>query len=492
MRVRGNRSQGTGARGARVVLGVAFLALMPGCVVDQAREVKKYREVLDTQAPKPEPLKPGETLTLARAMALANADNEQLASQGETYLQALVNKNRAFAAFLPSLSFQPNFTAEEAPQGTVPAGSPGAPPVSAASAAASSGGFERHGKVLTRLEAPVVGTMDFSFRSEPLYRAAQIEVAQQRQLLLDTQATILLNVAQAYYQVVISTSQVAVLEHSLTLQEQRLSNLEGRYKVQLSLALEVSQAKADLASARVLLDRAATDVRNARRTLALLIGAAEVDGPLVEDTVNPDPLPAMSSFVDKAMSHRQDLLAAQNAVKVARKSVDAAIAEYYPSVSLNVAAYLYREDYADSSKWNGVLSGNLPLFSGGAIRSDVRDAWSRLRQAALFESYLRREINNGVKTAYDNLTTSAIVVAELQHEVQASTEAYNQAVQMERNGLALPLDVFTAQDQLLNSELQYASETFNRTILDLDLIRASGELDPGTPAKLSWIPAPGK
>jgi outer membrane protein TolC len=473
---------------AQIFLAATCVALLTGCVVDQAREVRIYREVLDSKTKKPEPLKPGETLSLGRALELANADNEQLASQGETYLQALIAKNRAFASFLPTLSFQPNFTAEEAPSGTVPAGTPGAPPVSASSAAASAGGFEQHGHVLTRLEAPVVGTMDFSFRNAPLYRAAQITVAQQRQLLLDAQATILLNVAQAYYQVVISTKQVAVLEHSLNLQEARLTNLQGRFKAQLSLALEVSQAQADLSAAKVLLDRSVTDVRNGRRTLALLIGAPEVDGPLVDDTANPDPLPSMQSFVDKAMAHRQDLLAAQDAVKVARKEVDAAIAEYYPSVSLNVAAYLYREDYADSSKWNGVLSGNLPLFSGGAIRADVREAWSRLRQAALFESYLRREIDNSVKTAYDNLTTSAIVITELRNEVRASQDAYDQSAQLEKSGLAIPLDVLTAQDQLLNSELQYASESFTRTILLLDLIRASGDLDPSTPRHLSWAP----
>ena len=96
---------------------MAGMGLLAGCVVDQAKEVRTYRKVIDGNEPKPKPLEPGETLTLARALALANADNEQIASQGETYLQALINKNRAVAAFLPTVSFQPNFTVEEAPCG---------------------------------------------------------------------------------------------------------------------------------------------------------------------------------------------------------------------------------------------------------------------------------------------------------------------------------------------------------------------------------------
>jgi outer membrane protein TolC len=478
----------------QAILCAAAIGLLAGCVVNQAKEVRIYRKVLDGQEPKPKPLEPGETLTLARAFALANADNEQLASQGETYLQALIDKNRAFAAFLPTVSFQPNFTVEEAPQGNAPPGAPGAPVTSAASVAATQGGFVQDGRVLRRLEAPVVGAMNFSYRNVPVYKAAELAVVQQRQLLLDARATVLLNVAQTYYQVVISTQQVAVLEHSLALQQARLADLEGRFRARLALALEVAQAKSDEAAARVQLSRASNDMRNGRRTLALLIGAPEVDGPLVNATPLPDSPKSASEYVDRALAHRQDLLAAQAAVTEARYAVRAAVAEYYPSVSLDAAAYLYQQNYANSSKWNAILSANLPIFTGGAIRADVRDAWSKLRQAALFESYLRREIAQGVISAHDNLLTSAVVLGQLQQEVQASSDAYDQAVQLEKNGLAIPLDVLTSQDALLNSQLQFANESFSQAIFQLDLIRSVGDLDPSTPAKLHWAdsaPVPG-
>ena len=133
--------------------GAGFLA---GCV-NQAQEVQAYRDVLDAHEPKPKPLAPGEKLTLPRALALANADNEQIASQGETYLQALISKNRAVAVFLPTVSFQPNYTIEQAPGGTAAPASPGAPATSAASVAATGGGYVQRGDTLRRLQAPVVG-----------------------------------------------------------------------------------------------------------------------------------------------------------------------------------------------------------------------------------------------------------------------------------------------------------------------------------------------
>jgi outer membrane protein len=473
-------------RAVLALAGAAAAGLFAGCVVDQAKEVHTYREVLDSSGPKPEPLQANEPVTLQRALALANADNEQLASQGETYLQALIAKGRAFSAFMPTVSFQPNFTVEQAPRGQSVPASAGAPAISAAQAAATEGGYVQNGNTLRRLEAPVVGELTFSPRNVPLYKAAEIGVAQQRQLLLDTQETLLLNVAQTYYQVVISTRQVDVLRHSLALQEARLADTEGRFRQRLALDLDVSQSRADEAATRVLLSHAENDVRNGRRTLALLIGAPQVEGPLTTTALTPNPSVTVNYYLDRAFAGRQDLLAAQDAVKAAHYEVRAAVAEYYPSVSLNVVGYLYEENYADASKWNGILSANLPLFTGGAIHADVRDAWSRLRQAALFESYLRREIEQSVRTAYDNVLTSGVVLADLRHEVEAAADAYRQSTDLVRNGLAIPLDVLTAQDTLLNAELQYTAESFNQTILQLDLIRAVGDLDPEAPAKLRW------
>jgi len=461
-------------------LCVPFMSLLAGCV-DQKKEVQTYRDVLDADLSKPKPLAPGETLTLEHALALANADNEQLASQGETYLQSLINKNRAVAAFLPTVSFQPNFTIEQAPSGNAPAAAPGEPSSSAAAVAASSGGFVQSGNVLHRFEAPVVGSLNFSYYSVPNLKSAEMTVVQQKQLLLDAQATILLNVAQTYYQILISEQQVAVLQNSLTLQEARVRDVQARYDAHLALALEVSQTVSEAAATRVTLTQALSDVRNGRRTLAILVGTSPIDGPLVDDTVVPDQLEPMSSYVDQALAHRQDLLAAQAAVKAARHAVDAAIAEFYPSVTLNVAGFLYRQNFTDATKWDAILLANLPIFSAGIIEADVRTAWSRLRQAALFESYLHRQIDESVQIVYENFITSSNKLVDLQREVQASSDSYQQSVQLERNGLAIPLDVLTAQDRLLRSQLEYTDETFSRTIFYLDLIRAVGDLSPRTP-----------
>ena len=215
-----------------------------------------------------------------------------------------------------------------------------------------------------------------------------------------------------------------------------------------------------------------------RSTLAFVVGVPSVAQKLVDDLTVPDRRADESEFEAQALTHRQDLLAAGAQVAAARHSVDVAISEYYPSVSLNAAGFLYREFYSDASKWDAILSANVPIFSAGRIKADVRAAWSRLRQAALSESQVRRQAFEDVQTSYQNVLTSERRIKELQEEVRAADEALRQAQAQFNNGLAILLDVLTAQDQLLSAQLNLTSARFDRSVFYLNLLRASGQLLP--------------
>ncbi len=466
----------------RIIASCLLLGLLSACV-NQRAEVHTYRAVVDTGLPRPKSYQPGQPLSLSRAMALANEDNEQIALQGENYLQALIAKDRAVSYFLPTISFQPDYTIEQAGSiGTTTAGANVTP-----QASATAGGFRTYGNTLQRFEAPVVGTMNLSFVSYPNLKSAEQTIVQQRQLLIDAQATVLLEVAETYYQVLRSEQQVQVLQNSLKLQQARLADAQTRFANHLALALEVAQTRAQVASTQANLTQAESDVRNGRHMLAFLIGVAEIDGPLIDEVGVPDHVLPVDSFRVSAAIHRQDLLAADAAVRAAKYSVDAAIAQYYPSVSINVAGFLYREYFSSASKWDAILVANLPIFSAGIIEADVRQAWSRLRQAALYQAELRRQIDRDVQIAYDNLTTSENLLVSFQQEVQAASDALNQSQQLLRNQLAIPLDVLTAQDTLLTAQLNYTSENFSRAVFYLDLLRITGQLAPDTSAH--WHPS---
>lgn len=484
-----NRSTAFRRLAIRLSAGTLLVISVTGCAVDQNKEVAIYRRELDATAPKPQPYDGQRAITLVDALSLANQSNEQLAISGEDYLQALINKHRAVANFLPTISFQPTFALEQEQNTVAPANSTGTSTggtgsgtgavIATGNSALITRGFRRlKGDTLYAFQAPVVGNMNLFRGGGDLatLKSTEFTIEQRRQLLLDAQATVLLNVAQTYYAVLRSEKAVEVLSNTLNVQQERLRDVQQQFANGLATNLSVSQTRAQVDATRVTLVQAQGDVRNGRHTLAFLIGSDQVTGQLVDDFSTPTSVTDMAAFERDAVQTRQDLLAAIAAVKAAKENVTAAISQYYPSVSLNVEGFLYREYFADASKWSALLSVNLPIFSAGRIEADVREAWSRLRQAALQESYLRRQALNDVRTAFQNVETADQRVLGLRDEVSAANDAYRQSQDAFNNNLAINLDVLTAQDQLLSSQLDLAGAQYDRTVYYLDLLRSSGRL----------------
>ena len=469
-------------RCALCALAAIFLI---GCV-NQRAEIAKYRNILNAEvtADVP-PLERGEQLTMVHALLLANQDNENLMIRGEDFIQAMNDKDRAFSQFLPTISLQPNYTIlDNSEAKSTSAGGTG-------QAIGTFGGFKPIGKTLRRFEAPVVasGNLFRGFRDVAALESTRWTMEQRRQLMLDAQSTLLLDVAESYYQVLRTEALIEVLKKGLLAQQERVRDAQGKLNAGVGKPLDLAQAEAQMATTRVQMEQARGDAANARTLLAFLIGAKEVSGPLVDDyavSANPGNI---EDLLFRAWSNREDYKAAQAVVEAATYNVNAAIGEYYPSVTLNITGYLFRENFTDASKWNTLLQVSLPIFSAGVIEADVRTAWSRLRQAALEQSLIRRQIEQEVRTRHQNLLTSTSKLRELDAEIKAATEAYRQAQAETKAGTGIFLNELTAQTVLLNSELDLANEIFNRKVIDLDLLRATGRLKLGAMQRAATRPS---
>lgn len=439
------------------------LLLAAGCAVDQSREVQLYRQVLDAgQTPPTASFSADAPLPLKRALALANANNEQLARAGEDYLQALIDKDRAFARFLPTLRFAPSYMRQEK--------------------SSMGGDNPLVGKILREetLDAPLKGEANLNpLQDVPHMRSAAASAEQQRALLLDAQAILLLDVAQTYYQVMRSEKQVQVLAHSVEVQQQRVSDMEVQHRAGVARTLDVAQSQAQLAATRSTLIQARNDTLNGRALLAQLLGVGAVEGPLVGGFEIPVENRPIDSLLVLADAHRQDLQAARMQVNAAAQQLESAWAGYFPSVSLNLSHYLYRESFPDDVGWTGLLQINLPIFSAGLVHADVRTAYSRLRQANLAERALRRAVLRQLRVAAENLSSDQEQTAQQEIRTAAAREALRQADAAYQAGLGTNLERFVAQDQLLAAELALAEERFNHIVDYLRLVRTVGLLDTG-------------
>jgi outer membrane protein len=443
----------------RGVISLLLTSIAAGCAVDQKKEVETYQNVLHANLLSNDPaFTLGQPLTLRQALDLANHQNERLAVEGENYLQALIDRKRAAASFLPTVNIVPTYEFRE-------------------NANTGSSGNSSSAQTTT-LDVPAHGDINLfnGFSDVARLKRDARTIEQRKNLLLDVQEQVLLETARVYYDVLRAERSAEVLTSSLSVQDARVRDIIGRQQAGVARPLDVAQTQAQASATRVLLINAQNDVHNGRTVLVYLTGAPVADSPLVDQFDAPASLPTLEQMQATAKDSRRDLLAAEQATLAARQQVEVAFGQYYPSVSLSGDLFLYRESFPDQRHWEGLLEANLPIFSAGVIRADVRTAWSQYRQAALSEQGLNRQVEQDVIIAVQNLNTAQQRIAELNTQLTAAAAAFNQADQSYNVGLATNLERVTAQDQLLNAQLQLTSARFDRTLAYLELARAGGRL----------------
>ena len=454
----------------RAIIGYAWFAcagLFSGCAVDQDKEVAEYRKLVDiatTQPAATSEFTAGEPLNVRRAMLLANASNERLSIEGENYLQSLIDRRRAVAAFLPTVSLGPRYIYRDKTGG-------------------GGGDEEDRGGSSTQYESfdvPVNATANVfnGFSDLARLRSAKLTIQERRAVLLDLQEQLLLDVASVFYEVLRAEESVRVLENSLEVQEARLRDVRGRQAAGVVRPLDVAQVEAQASQTRVSLYAARSDVANGRSVLTFLTTADVQNSPLIEEYEPPPITDTREQLRAVGAERRRNLQAAVAATKAARQGVEAAFGQYYPSVSVDLNVFLYRESTPADRDWEGLLRANIPLFSAGLIEADVRAAWSQFRQASLNESLTRRQIVQDVDIAHQDFTATARRVAESRTQLTAAEQAFTQADRSNQIGLATNLERLIAQDQLLTAQLQYVSQQFARKLAYLNLLRETGSLRP--------------
>jgi outer membrane protein TolC len=227
------------------------------------------------------------------------------------------------------------------------------------------------------------------------------------------------------------------------------------------------------------------DYQQQKIALARTIGVPlDADFEFTEPLATPDlPAIAEASELQAAYDGRSDLRAAERQLKAAQQALSAARAERLPSVSFSGN---YGAMGVDAGNSHGVFAATgsvtLPLFDGGAISADVRQAEATLRQRQAEYQDQRGQVEQDVRIALIRLRTAAgqVQLAELNRRYAQETLTM---VQDRFNaGVTTTVEVVQAQQQEAGAENDFISSLFALNLARLTLGRAtgSGEKSLGT------------
>ncbi|MBI3898167.1 MAG: TolC family outer membrane protein [Gammaproteobacteria bacterium] len=348
------------------------------------------------------------------------------------------------------------------------------------------------------LETGVGNTGEFRFDSntytltlrQPVFRrdlfthidqtTAQITQAQAEYRAV--QQAFIVRVAERYFEVLAAQDNLEFARADRTAVARQLEQIRVRHSIGVGALTDLREVEAshDLAITQEIdAESRLTSAEEALRELSdnypQPLRRLNIEIPLLA----PEPA-TLDAWSRLAEQENQKLLAATGAARVAEQEIARQRAGHYPSLDL-VATSSKTESggrFGDSDiKDNAIaLQLNVPLYSGGQISAQVREAQERYTEARERAEQQRRAVIRQTSDAYRAVIASISRVGALTRSI-ASTEAALDAVETGfQAGTRTAVDVLGAKRTLLRTQRDHAAAHYTYILNTLRLKEAVGTL----------------
>ena len=285
--------------------------------------------------------------------------------------------------------------------------------------------------------------------------------------------------ADLYYLAVEQRAQLALTDAAISNYRGTLERIEERYRQGVAAAVDLYQARQNLAAAqanRLNYEQALTVAENG---LAVLLGDYPGSQKFLQQAKIPAAPPQLPSGLPaELLAKRPDIRAALMRVEAKDAEVAAAIADRFPTFNLlggygvsrsNVTGSLINGDF-----WSLLLKLSQPVFDGGRRKAEV--ARSKAQFAELVAGY-QLTVLRSFQEVEDALSANRTIAAKIEHlqEQEKATEAA-QRLTLDRylNGLSDYLPVLTTQIFNFNSQSQLLAAQRQLLSQRISLARALG------------------
>ena len=317
---------------------------------------------------------------------------------------------------------------------------------------------------------------------QPLFRGLKdFASLRQKKALVQTQVFTLRDSARqlfnslsvAYYNVLILQSDEQNYMTEIEIYNKRVEELKHFLKIGRSRETDLLTFETSLSTLRVQLESTRGQLETAKDILAYYTGWQR--DTLVSDqtlALQNEHLPDLLGKIDD----RPDVQSALANSKAAAEGVPIARSGHLPSVDLIANYYYDHPTYQTGSQdWDLGVTLTLPIYAGGVVQSQVRQAQSVSTQSELQLSSVRRLAEQEIRTDFDAYQTDLKQVKELENSVQLSQRNYQSELRDYRNGLVTNLDVLTAINSYQDSQRLLDRQKWTLNLDRVKLEAATGQ-----------------
>lgn len=402
---------------------------------------------------------------LNRLEDAAMAENQTLAGSVAALAEARDLVAEARSQYFPQIYFTPSYTRQRTSANAEANGvAVGAPYNYNLFTAPMTAGWE----------VDIWGRVRRQTESARAQMAAAEEDLESLKLLLQTE------LAQDYFTLRAEDAEIQLLNDTVEAYQHSLDLTINRRKGGVATDLDVSQAQTQLRTTQAEIPALRLLRAQMGHAIAALCGQPATGFEVPEKLVRQSsPVKIPGVVPSEWLQRRPDIAAAERRVAAANANVGVAQTAFYPSLTINAAAG-YQSVSADtwfhwpSRLWSIGPTVNLPLFTGGYNRAQLRAARAAYDQAVANYRQLALSAFEDVedqlaaqKWLNDQLAGETSAVASAQQTLNVANNRYEA-------GLVTYLEVVTAQSAALDLQRTVVQLEGERQVAAVGLIKALG------------------
>lgn len=309
------------------------------------------------------------------------------------------------------------------------------------------------------------------------YKASRLDAEAQRLSLEDAGNVVALAVGTAYLQVESSEARVTTAKAELDSARELDSQATNRVNSGLAAEIEGFRATVQRQTSEQRLIVAQANLDKDRLTLARIIGLPSgqqfnVTSKAGYQSWNGGDL---QEALKQARTERADIKSAQATAGASQLSKKAAQMERVPGISVNgyygsIGTNLGRSD----PTYQLVATVNLPIFTGGRIRSEIQNAAAQQDRKQSEYADIVGRVDYEVRNAFTDLQAADSAVKVAEKNTQLAQHTLAQARDRFLNGVTNNLEVIQAQQDVAAANENYISSLFAHNLAKLTLLRALG------------------
>jgi outer membrane protein TolC len=289
---------------------------------------------------------------------------------------------------------------------------------------------------------------------------------------------VFLTAGDAYLLVISDTATTESVRARVQTAQTLYDNDVDQNKQGVIAGIDVLRARVELQTEQQRLIAAQNQLAIDKLALARVVGLPDGQEFRLTDAVPYAPLEniTLEGSLKETRTTRSDYRSALAQVKAAELSRQAAVAENYPSVSMDTNYGIIGSPNLSTSHGTFSLGFgvNIPIFQGSRVDADKLQADSALEQRKAELADLGGRIDEEVRTAFLNLESSSQLVTVAKSNVDLANQTLSQAQDRFRAGVADNLEVVQAQEAVASANQSYIASSYSFNVAKLSLAFAQG------------------